>query len=230
MNEIAQVKSCNSCLFFEVRKKRDLFLWMSKTPLGPSVKFHVLNVHTMDELRLTGNCLKGSRPFVCFDHNFETAPHLRLLKEMFCQMFNVPRGHPKSQPFHDHVVSLHVVDHKVWFRHYQVVDDAVDEKSIRRALAAGLEPTSLVEIGPRFVMDVIRIFQGSFGGETLYTNPHYVSPNKIRHEVSNIRGDRYRDRVLSVAERKERLATIAAAVPADPVARVFKDSMATGEL
>ena len=43
INEIAEIKSCNSCLFFEVRKKRDLFLWMSKTPLGPSVKFHVLN-------------------------------------------------------------------------------------------------------------------------------------------------------------------------------------------
>jgi hypothetical protein len=43
INEIAEIKSCNSCLFFEVRKKRDLFLWMSKTPAGPSVKFHVLN-------------------------------------------------------------------------------------------------------------------------------------------------------------------------------------------
>ena len=38
---------------------------------------------------------------------------------------------------------------------------------------------SLVEIGPRFVMNVIRIFDGSFGGSTLYENPHYVSPNSV---------------------------------------------------
>jgi ribosome biogenesis protein BRX1 len=30
-------------LFFEVRKKKDLYIWMSKAPSGPSVKFHVQN-------------------------------------------------------------------------------------------------------------------------------------------------------------------------------------------
>lgn len=30
-------------MFFEVRKRMDLYLWMSKTPDGPSVKFHVAN-------------------------------------------------------------------------------------------------------------------------------------------------------------------------------------------
>lgn len=38
----------------------------------------------------------------------------------------------------------------------------------------------LSEVGPRFVLDLIRIFSGSFGGETLYQNPFYVSPNLIR--------------------------------------------------
>jgi ribosome biogenesis protein BRX1 len=77
-------------------------------------------VHTMDELRLTGNCLKGSRPFLSFDKSFDKAPHLSLLKEMFIQVFNVPRGHPKSQPFFGHVLSFYVVDGKIWVRHYQV--------------------------------------------------------------------------------------------------------------
>lgn len=146
INEIAEMKSCTTCLFFEVRKRKDLYLWMSKTPLGPSVKFYVLNgmrnvvfqhsitsrvslssivvlsiaVHTMDELRLTGNCLKGSRPMLSFDGGFDTAPHLQLLKELFVQVFNVPRGHPKSQPFFDHVLSFSVLDGKIWVRHYQV--------------------------------------------------------------------------------------------------------------
>ena len=40
----------------------------------------------------------------------------------------------------------------------------------------------LVEIGPRFVMQLIRIFDGSFCGATLYENPEYkvcLSPPPI---------------------------------------------------
>lgn len=31
--------------------------------------------------------------------------------------------------------------------------------------------TTLVEIGPRFVLTPIRIFEGSFGGPTVFSNP-----------------------------------------------------------
>lgn len=31
----------------QVRKHQDLYVWLSKTPAGPSVKFNVSNVHTM---------------------------------------------------------------------------------------------------------------------------------------------------------------------------------------
>ena len=43
LNEICEMKSCNSALFLEVRKRKDLYLWLSKTPNGPSVKFLVVN-------------------------------------------------------------------------------------------------------------------------------------------------------------------------------------------
>lgn len=220
INEIATIKSCNSCLFFEVRKKRDLFLWMSKTPAGPSVKFHVLNVHTMDELRLTGNCLKGSRPFLSFDAGFGAQPHLRLLREMFCQVFNVPRGHPKSQPFFDHVLGFYIVDNKIWVRHYQIVANAQDQKTVKKVLAAGEDPVTLVEIGPRFVLDIIRVFQGSFGGPTIYQNAHYVSPNKVRHEISAVKGTKYKSRVEAEEVRAKRHK--ANELEPDEVAGVFK--------
>ena len=38
VNEIAEIKSCNSCVFLECRKKTDLYLWAGKTPNGPSAK------------------------------------------------------------------------------------------------------------------------------------------------------------------------------------------------
>jgi ribosome biogenesis protein BRX1 len=43
INEIADLNNCNDVLFFECRKKEDLYLWVGKTPNGPSAKFLVLN-------------------------------------------------------------------------------------------------------------------------------------------------------------------------------------------
>ena len=61
-------------------------MWAAKTPNGPSVKLHVQNVHTMDELKLTGNCLKGSRGLLSFDRAFEDSEWGRLTKEVFTQV------------------------------------------------------------------------------------------------------------------------------------------------
>jgi hypothetical protein len=38
---------------------------------------------------------------------------------------------------------------------------------------------SLVEVGPRFCLNPVKIFAGSFQGVTLYENPAYVSPNTV---------------------------------------------------
>lgn len=137
----------------------------------------------MDELKMTGNCLKGSRPLLSFDKGFEERPHFALIKEMFTQMFGVPRLARRSKPFIDHVLSFSVLDNKVWLRHYQIVEKdspaaagadaeggAKKRTKGKDADAASTQPT-LVEIGPRMVMTPIRIFEGSFGGPTVYENP-----------------------------------------------------------
>ena len=74
----------------------------------------------MAELKLSGNHLKGSRPVLSFDAAFDEQPHLQLMKEMFTQAFATPRRHPKSKPFHDHVISFHFLDNRLWLRNYQV--------------------------------------------------------------------------------------------------------------
>ena len=81
--ELADLHNCNNTLYFEARRHEDLYLWAAKTPNGPSIKMHVQNVHTMDELKMTGNCLKGSRGIVCFDAAFEETEWGRLVKEVF---------------------------------------------------------------------------------------------------------------------------------------------------
>jgi ribosome biogenesis protein BRX1 len=42
----------------------------------------------MDELKMTGNCLKGSRGIVCFDGGWDQDEHWRLLKEMITHVRN----------------------------------------------------------------------------------------------------------------------------------------------
>ena len=37
------MQGCGNVVFFEARKKQDLYLWLAKTPEGPSVKFLALN-------------------------------------------------------------------------------------------------------------------------------------------------------------------------------------------
>ena len=81
INEIADMKSCNQVVYLETRKHQDLYMYIGRTPHGgPSAKFHVVNIHTMDELKLTGNCMLGSRPILNFSSAFNGPPHMQLLK------------------------------------------------------------------------------------------------------------------------------------------------------
>ncbi|CAK7564512.1 MAG: Ribosome bioproteinsis protein brx1 [Sporothrix epigloea] len=201
LNELAEIYNCNNTLFFEARKGKDLYLWMSKVPNGPTVKMHVQNMHTMEELHFTGNCLKGSRPILSFDATFDQEPHLQLLKEMFLHVFGVPQGARRSKPFIDRVMGFTITDGKVWVRNYQV--NEVEPSKI--AGKEGEEDTSsktkskdtnidLVEIGPRFVLTPIIIQEGSFGGPIIYENKQFVSPNHMRSELLRQKSERHGDR------------------------------------
>ncbi|KAK9841689.1 hypothetical protein WJX74_010165 [Apatococcus lobatus] len=213
INEVAEMKGCGNVMFFEARKKKDLYVWLAKTPSGPSVKFHVANVHTMAELKLSGNHLKGSRPVLSFDQAFDEEPHLQLLKEMFTHTFATPKRHQRSKPFSDHVLSFTCVDGRVWLRNYQVTL----ANTQRKPSAEGM---SLVEVGPRCCMDPIKMFAGSFGGPVLYDNPAYVSPNRIRAMLKQKKMARYGSKVQSRSQRRTHVAENP--LPQDEFANVFK--------
>lgn len=204
INEIAEMKNCNKCIYFEGRKRKDTFMWVSNITRGPSVKFQVLNAHTMKEMKMTGNCLKGSRPMLSFDTTFSEQPHYMLMKELLTQTFGTPNHHPKSQPFFDHVFTFSVLDNKIWFRNFQIIE----------------EDGQLAEIGPRFVLDPIKIFEDSFGGATLWENSHYVNPNLIRREAKAAHGMKYQHKIM----QKQRYAALVPKVPmkGDSTNEVFR--------
>jgi len=190
LNEIAELRNCNKVLFFDMKKKkRDLYLWMASVPDGPTIKFLVENLHTMEGLKLTGNCLRGSRPILSFDKKFDDEPHWKLIKELFTQIFGTPKSHPKSQPFIDHVLTFTIIDNKIWLRNYQIVE----------------ENGSLAEIGPRFVLNLHCIFEKSFSGMLIYENPLYVAPNLRRRLAKAEASQKYKQRIyqkLSYEQKK----------------------------
>ncbi|KAH0481055.1 MAG: hypothetical protein KVP17_005059 [Porospora cf. gigantea B] len=216
LTELAATKNCSSVLYLEKRKS-DVYMHMAKLPMGPTVLFHLRSIHLTSELRMGGNCLKFSRPLLSFDPEFDDSdkPELRLMKEMFVQVFGTPLFHPKSKPFHDHVMHFGWFDNNVIFRHYQVtpVND----------LSPNPTKTTLTELGPRFVMDPIRIFNKSFGGQTVWRNLFYVSPVQVRR----LQRQRMADKMRENADHKETRAAVKDAnkIGEDPLsfARVFSD-------
>jgi len=230
LNELAELYNCNNVLYFEARKGKDLYAWFSKPPNGPTIKFHVQNLHTMDELHFTGNCLKGSRPILSFDSTFDTEPHLLLIKEVFSHTFGVPKSARKSKPFVDHVVAFTVADGRIWFRTYQI--NETEESKLKKNIAAadgadaqsklGGQGTTLVEIGPRFVLTPIVMLEGSFGGPVIYENKEFVSPNAVRSDLRRKKAGKFNTRAQRGVESKAKrddlgLATGGRKMPKDPL-------------
>ncbi|EAT46918.1 AAEL001917-PA [Aedes aegypti] len=175
VNEMSEMKHCNKVVLFEGRRKRDLYMWLANVEKGPSVKFLIENINTMGEMKLTGNCLRGSRPILSFDQEFSKQPHLAVIKELLTQVFGVPNHHPKSQPFVDRVISFTYLDNRIWYRHFQILS----------------EDGGLAEVGPRFVMNPIKIFEGSFSGDAIWENADYQSPAKHRQLLRKAAKDKY---------------------------------------
>jgi ribosome biogenesis protein BRX1 len=80
----------------------------------------------------------------------------------------------------------------------------------------------LSEIGPRLVLNPIRIFTGAFGGPTLYENENYVSPNEARRKAKEAAGQKFRDRRQQQVMTSERKANVV--YEKDEVEDVFRDA------
>lgn len=214
--EVAELRSCDTILLFESRKRKDLYLWIAKSPFGPSVKFHVANLHTMKELSFPGNNLMNSRPLLTFDPQFDESPVLSLVKELLNQVFCAPAGHRRTKPFVDHVISFSILDGRIWLRHYQIVDAALNDKVIDKSVES-----TLVEIGPRLVLAPIKCLSGAFSGAVLWENGSYISPNEIRRVMRKREGDKTYERV----SKKQRRETHVRDNPIqyDKTAKVFVD-------
>lgn len=218
LNSLADLNSCNYVFFLEARKQaQDLYLWLAKAPNGPTIKFHVSNVHTMAELGFGGNCLKGGRGVVVFDHSFDELEaqggkeSMSLVREMLRGVFCVPgKGVRGMKPFIDRVVGIYGLDGKIWVRIYEIRESGKNDVQTaeEQKLADGAEVNSgvkLVEVGPRFVLTPIVILEGSFGGPVIFENKMYVSPNMVRREARLKKQGKYAQRTTDRTDRNRKI-------------------------
>ncbi|EGG10187.1 uncharacterized protein MELLADRAFT_115595 [Melampsora larici-populina 98AG31] len=207
INELADLSSCNYALYFESRRRADLYLWASGCPNGPSIRFHVVNSHTIDEMKMTGNCLKGSRPILQFGQEFDSEPSWRVCKEVLTNIFAVPKTAKRAKPFVDHVITFSVIDGKIWFRNYQILEKPKGEQAAttsKKIAETGMDALSLSEIGPRFVLVPIKIFEGSFGGPCLWENKEFVPPFKVLKQQKSEAAAKYAVRKEQEEQRTTR--------------------------
>lgn len=189
LNELAELNNCTHALYLESRKPDDLYMWLAKCPSGPSVRFHVENIHTLDELAFAGNCMIGTRPILSFDASLSQSAHGAVMQELLTAVFGTPLSCRKARPYFDHVFQFGVADGRVWFRNYQIVEST--------DAPVQLDGMSLVEIGPRFVLNPIRLFAGSFCGQTIWSNENFVTGAAIRAQARRSKVGQHMNRVVS---------------------------------
>lgn len=206
--ELCSLHQCNSVMFVEPHRNDVSYLWIGQAPSGPSIKMQVNNVHTADEIRMAGNCLKYSRPLLHFDRDFELHPHLRVTKSLLHMAFNTPRYHPKSKPFVDHIMSFLWFDNHIWVRNYQIVPST--------------NPPSLMEIGPRFTLEPVAIFNGCCKGSVLWKSAIARPPTEQRRDRKLRRLEKQQANEV-IREKSDRHKALHPAPSADPLDLVFRD-------
>lgn len=65
-----------------------------------------------------------------------------------------------------------------------------------------MEELDLVEIGPRFSLNPIKIFNGFMGGEVIYANKHYVAPMQLKRDMQLYHAKKFLDK-QGFRKRKE---------------------------
>lgn len=154
-------------LFLSARFEDEMCLWLVRLPHGPSVRFHVLNIHTIAE------CNFGYTPFrvrhpclLSFDASFDGKPHLRLMRELLRATFScsavkhdAASSEQRAQCGFQTVVAFNLVDDRIWLRAYDVVFDE-----------DGRGCAELRERGPRLVLTPQKVLTSVLQGAQLWAS------------------------------------------------------------
>lgn len=101
-------------------------------------------------------------------------------------------------------MTFSIVDGKIWIRNYQINEtlDVKENDKIEDDEDYDVDQLNLVEIGPRLVLTLITVLEGSFSGPKIYENKQYVSPNFVRAQLKQQAADQAKSRSQAALERK----------------------------
>ena len=165
LNTIAEENSCDYIMMYETVKERDPYLWVSQSPNGPTVCFHLETMHSVDDCHFNGICTHRSSPILLFDPEFDKTPEMAICKHLLRKALQVPFGTRGMKDIVDTALSFFLLDGRIWFRRYQIEYG---------------EKMNLCESGPRFCLNPAAILSGSFCGRKVWKNPKFVAPHKAR--------------------------------------------------
>lgn len=225
--ELCGLHMCNSFLYMDPHRSDVTYLWLGQAPAGPSVKLQISNIHTAEEIRMAGNCLKYSRPLLHFDRAFETTPHLRVVKSLLHMAFNTPRYHPKSKPFIDRIMSFFYLDNHIWVRNYQIVypsngsSDHAEVPTPQLMSSKSKNATSVLEIGPRFTLEPVLIMNGCCQGNVLWRSQIARAPTEQRRDRKQRRLEKI-ERNEVIGKKSEKHHALHPPPMPDPLDMVFQ--------
>merc|ERR1719272_63199 len=112
---------------------------------------------------------------------------------MFSQTFGSPYGHPKIKPFIDHVFSFFYLDQRIWFRNFQLNFNLINNRKNK-------SKPILIEIGPRMVLQPLKMLSGSFSGRIFWTNKDKIISQK-NQEITK----KWREKIYQTKNQDEKI-------------------------
>lgn len=196
LGEIAEDRRCDTIGMIETCHKRRIpegYLWIAACPHGPSFNFYINDAQSIENLRLIGNAMKGSRPILQFDPKFDDGGVFELAKMSLQRLFSVPFQDKHSKPYVDRTMMFTIENGLIYIRHYQI------------QWGDGENDTDLAEIGPRVVLEPNFVLAGVFSGRKIWKNANFTGPYqemvKEKRETAQ-RKNAMRDRQARKEEKK----------------------------
>jgi len=188
MMELARMRGCDTIAFWETKHHRDLILWVSRYPHGPTIKFHVYGIKTSSQAGFPGNFRRYTRPVLSFSSSFDDRrrPEVRIFKECLKQLLGTPHLHHKSAPFIDHVIQLTKLGpaDQIHMRTYEITGENVDDMELQ-------------ESGPSLTLIPLVVLRGCMCGDVLWTNGEYMGPTQQLALQRAIRASDKRERLAA---------------------------------
>ncbi|WUR03901.1 ribosome biogenesis protein BRX1 [Vairimorpha necatrix] len=155
--DLMDLHTCKSIIYFETTK-RNQRVWFGLRN-GISIKFNVLNIYTMRNLKFAVNCFKDCGHILMFTEEFDKIDYLISIKKVFSEIFD-------SNEVKDRALCFYWVDEKIWIRNY-----VIEDKDMK-------------EIGPRMVLEVEKILEECFSGPVMYSRKVEEARQELKETIN----------------------------------------------